>query len=126
MSQWTHVAGCIRIDDIEGIMTGISPMVRIMDIFNSCPPPEGSEGPLEVKIVGTREGNSLSWGLAYIWGDLRDYSDEQEIFTWAKAICEQLFVRQCAILIDVEYRAQFIIHNQGEGLTMTRLEKSDG
>lgn len=132
MSQWTHVAGCIRIDDLESIMYGTSAMSRIAEAFRVYPLPEGSEGPIQVKIVETREHESaLSWGLAYVWGDLRDYDDAQEVFAWAKDVCAQLFenrsfVRQCAIVVDIEFGARYIIHGREDKLTMTKLEDSDG
>ena len=126
MSQWTHVAGCIRIDDLDSIMYGTSAMSRIAEAFKVYPLPEGSEGPLQVRIIETREHeSSLSWGLAYVWGDLRDYDNAQEVFAWAEEVCEQLSVRQCAILVDVEFTARYIIHGDGGDLTMTKLEESN-
>jgi len=126
MSQWTHVAGCIRIDDIGSAMTGISSMGRFVMALGSFAPPEGSEGPLQVRIVETGSGHSLSWGLAYIWGDLRDYNDVQEIFEWAKAICGQLMVRQCVIAVDVEGGGSYVIHGgYGNNLTLAELEGND-
>jgi hypothetical protein len=100
MSQWTHLAGLIRLDNIGHVLIRRAPGFDLNKIaeesikeamgnicnwdspmgdWNKCTVPIGSEGSLqyELRVAPTKEGdNSLNWGYISIWGDLRDYGLE--------------------------------------------------
>ena len=120
MSQWTHVCGAIRIDGIPNL-DGLNTL-KIKDAFgntceydddssvwDNCDVPCGSEGSLQYKIEHTGDNNSLSWGIVYIWGDLRSYDDYNAIYIWIKKACEHLMIRSCSIKIDVEYHGKYLV-----------------
>lgn len=94
MSQWTHVAGIIRLDSIgatllRGNKDEITRQVKeaaekILGYtvkFDSpaeqpCTVPTGSEGSLQYEVVHTGGDGELAWGHVAIWGDLRDFGEE--------------------------------------------------
>ena len=133
MSQWTHVAGCIRIDSFPfldvNIVTELSKSFGNTCQFNDlqykwdrCNVPCGSEGSVQYRIVRTGDESSLSWGVIYIWGDLRDYSDQQAIHDWLKSACREKMIRSCVVKIDVEYHGSYIIYDDDKSnLIMTKL-----
>ncbi len=127
MSQWTHVAGCIRIDNfIDSEERMESELGRIrekigeecsyddllngVDPVDSCNIPCGSEGSLEYGI-SKPYSPGLPWICVYIWGDLRDYNDQNEIHEWIKKICEGELIRNCCIKVDVERSNSYIIYD---------------
>ena len=107
MSQWTHVAGVIRfnalrLDQIEGRETngvGKSHPCHTMPLL-----PEGSEGPLTVEIHENPSLNAMAAYVAVVFGDLRDYSDVNEIRQFFTKWAEKNHVRQACFEIDVEYQ----------------------
>lgn len=123
MSQWTHIAGCIRIDSL-GELLGEDTKKQLEIAFgntceyndervvwDTCNVPCGSEGSLQYAIQKTGRENELAWGIVYIWGDLRDYDGAQEIFEWLANSCEGFMIRSCTVKIDVEGVGSFIVHD---------------
>lgn len=132
MSQWTHVAGCIRIDSLGG--GDITKIYELVDkfgrtcqfddtpeIWERCNVPCGSEGSLQYKISRTGEKDSLDWGLVVIWGDLRDFDDADEILQWLEKACAGKMIRGCAVKIDVEYSQSYLIHDENDKLFMRKI-----
>lgn len=91
MSQWTHVAGVIRIDALrDGDERDIQQEEALKGLFRTwsygdrnskrskCNVPSGSEGSLHVKIVPGEE-HSLAAYAVLLWGDLRDFGDAEDI-----------------------------------------------
>lgn len=98
MSQWTHVAGVIRLDSMGAPMVrlDVEPKNKVIkeaaaralgntcDFDSSaeeharCSVPKGSEGSLQYRVHpnSDEDTHSLSWGYAAIWGDLRDFGLE--------------------------------------------------
>ena len=123
MSQWTHVCGAIRVDALvssEFDDTAIDLVERFgqpvsfddpESLWDSCSVPLGSEGSIQYSVSHTGDQSSLSWGIVDIWGDLRDYSNAQEIYEWVKKACIGLFIRSCSIKVDVEYGFSYHIYN---------------
>lgn len=126
MSQWTHVCGCIRVDWIESLSG--SPVKMLREHFgqtcnydspdedwNACNVPCGSEGSLQYTIQRTGGENSLAWGLVYLWGDLRDYGTDgtrgtpDDIFAWLVKTIDGLYLRGCAVKVDVEFGDSYLI-----------------
>ena len=134
MSQWTHVAGIIRIDSMVAVMsrgpdsTEDNLRRRLGEIWNydsdyiptsNESTPSGSEGSIQYDIVKTGNEHSLSWGHIVIWGDLRDFDDPNEIYDWllnslATINEDGMGFRDVAISIDVEYQKQYIVFLEGE------------
>jgi hypothetical protein len=125
MSQWTHVVGAIRFDALiterhEVELTEI----RIRNVLNANVP-TGSEGPIEFGFLrsgyfeakpGHPTCSSLDFGIAYFWGDLRDYEDVDEIQAWVTGAVATLqghgiCVRQMVVQVDVEYQATHFLYD---------------
>ncbi len=93
MSQWTHVSAIIRFDGIKGTTPDpiLGHMVSFDDpteAWDTCDVPCGSEGSLQYILSDIREGivrftSDIGEGIvrftAAIWGDLRDYGDENDV-----------------------------------------------
>ena len=128
MSQWTLVAGIIRIDSLDCEVKNVTVKdfkEKLKNIFGetcnwnssdkkikACTVPKGSEGSLQYKINKTGSDGSISWGEISIYGDLRNYEDVEEIFNWVKKCCSHnnlFWIRQCSVQIEVEYIAKYII-----------------
>lgn len=91
MSQWTHIAGVIRIDALrDGDERDIQQEKALKGLFRTwsygdrdskrykCNVPSGSEGSIQVKIV-PGEDHSLAAYVILLWGDLRDFGDAEDI-----------------------------------------------
>ena len=115
MSNWTHVAGIIRIDDF-GRCLGRKPLDFIELIgkevseddwedTESNPDkylPFGSEGSLHMTVWENPSKSSL-WGYTIsIFGDLRDHDNPEEIVEWFKKICAKFCVRDATITVNNE------------------------
>ena len=125
MSQWTHVSGCIRIDGTCISSIDKTLQNKIEDAFGStvsyedpevdwlnCKAPLGSEGSIQYGVVRTGDEGSMSWGLIYIWGDLRDYYEFDKIYFWIKEACKDLYIRSCSVKVDVEGAGTYFIYDE--------------
>ncbi len=114
MSQWTHLAGIIRLDSMGNAMVrwpAEEKRQKIVDAveralgytcnFESsiedsqrCTVPTGSEGSLQYRVSrnSDEDEHALSWGYIAIWGDLRDFGTEdvQGIVDWFQKSLERL------------------------------------
>jgi hypothetical protein len=130
VSQWTHVAGIVRVDTLMGIVINKNPEVELRRLFEPNLP-EGSEGPIKLSFIETREYNSMCWGLVAISGDLRDRGDEyvQDIARWMNNVAKEmkqegLLIRDAVLAIDVEYGPRYVLSPQREGdMTTTKIER---
>lgn len=113
MSVWTHVAGCIRIDELPPDNTDFNMLIQEKLAAKFSRPPEGSEGPIHYHVVPTGEDGSIAWGLVYLYGDLRDFDDSEvpAILNWLNGACKGLWIRSCCVKIDVEYGRSYLIRN---------------
>ena len=127
MSNWTHVAGVIRINgfNIDGdtlneyIEKYKSPEERIKECIydtigrhvgfgvdeDNIPEPHlpmGSEGSLDISIH-IQPLDVLEIAVVTIFGDLRDHYSANSIIDWFKEVCDKLWVRQATITVDNEY-----------------------
>lgn len=115
MSQWTHVAGIVRIDDL--------PFIKYTDwqahfgkqclFSDNCwkdarehPDeylPMGSEGSLRSELWRNPDTHHMAAYTVMIFGDLRDYDTPQEIIKWFKQkVAEIPMVRQAVITVELE------------------------
>ena len=114
MSQWTHVAGIIRLDSMGAniiradtsfkngmIKEAVAKVLGKTCDFESgdkawsqCGVPMGSEGSLQYRVHPNSEEDthSLNWGYVAIWGDLRDFGMESvlKIQEWFQEGLEKL------------------------------------
>lgn len=123
MSQWTHVAGTIRIDcvDHEEVKEQINNVLgqtwRYGDNVNPDTEyaPYGSEGSIQYTITENPDESCIAAFVVTFYGDLRDYENDAEIIAWFEKACDTFYIRQATITIDVE--GQKIIYGSYTGLS---------
>lgn len=113
MSQWTHVSGIIRYDDLRvvvGKVTGVSQ--RPTPPLGAVSVPSGSEGSLSIRELFSEEPYEYQIAIA-AWGDLRDFgeSDIHRVKAWldtAAILPDGMLIRSAVIEAQVEYGATHI------------------
>lgn len=115
MSNWTHVAGIIRvdglrIDDIEEVdfdkiigkeclWGSPSEVWKDADENPDKYLPMGSEGSLQKTVWENPDKSCLASYTISIFGDLRDHYSTTEIIEWFKSKCKELWVRNAVITV---------------------------
>lgn len=122
MSNWTHVAGIIRVDSFRFLDTSIDfdkligKTLDFDDIwegtsrykeFNQNPNeflPLGSEGSLKMTVWDNPDKSAIAAYTVSIFGDLRDHDSADDIVNWFKHICTSggLIIRQAVITAQNE------------------------
>ena len=116
MSNWTHVAGVIRVDsircleqlDIEKHFGKACKWKDSLDVWKDADQnpekylPMGSEGSLEMSIWTNPDTGCLAAYTVSIFGDLRDHDSPDEIIEWFKQKCKGLLIRQATITVENE------------------------
>lgn len=110
MSEWTHVAGHIRVDALVFDESLIDDYRKVLESTIGKPVsyeeldtekaensrvPKGSEGSLCIKYNHNDLCDVAFWEIS-IWGDLRDYGDDDinsNLIPWFKDICKVLPIR---------------------------------
>lgn len=131
MSNWTHVAGIVRIDmyDIENPETE----EQIREVFGKTLHytdsgelwdeafahrdrflPCGSEGSLDMTVWINPNRNYLNRATVSIFGDLRDHDDPDAIIAWFKDKCSKFWIRNASIVVDNEWNGVRTWHSCGE------------
>lgn len=121
MSNWTHVAGIIRIDDfrfnnkIPDFDELIGKELHFEDPFTKWDDayqypekylPLGSEGSLEKSVwINPNKGCVAAYTVS-IFGDLRDHDDPREIVEWFRKICDKFTIRNAVIIVENEANGQ--------------------
>jgi hypothetical protein len=118
MSNWTHVAGIVRVDglrlngevkDFESIFGKEVEWESPGGLWDKAwehPEhflPMGSEGSLKMTVWVNPEDHCLASYTVSIFGDLRDHDDPDEIINWFKEKCKSLFVRNACITVENEW-----------------------
>lgn len=119
MSNWTHVAGIIRVDLIRwegdekidfikelGKSCIYSDSDEIWEEFEEYPErflPSGSEGTLQMSVWENPSKNHVAAYTVSIFGDLRDHDSCDEIIEWFKKQCEKFWVRNAIITVENEW-----------------------
>ena len=119
MSNWTHVAGIIRVDrirvdddaeeldfdEILGKECLWDSSRKVWDDALKNPDkymPMGSEGSLQKSVwVNPNKGHVTSYTVS-IFGDLRDHDNISEIIDWFIKKCNLLWVRNAVITVENE------------------------
>lgn len=119
MSNWTHVAGIMRIDDIRPFHPDKE--VNFDDVIgrevNYNDPediwadadfhperylPMGSEGSLHKHIWINSDINCMAAYTISVFGDLRDHDNADEIINWFREKCDNLAIRNAVITVENE------------------------
>ena len=132
MSNWTHVAGVIRVDSLRQLNEDVDfdkligkEFMPYRDILNndsidditaklneayadleadpSAYLPMGSEGSLHKSVWTNPEKSACAAYVVTIWGDLRDHYNANEIVKWFKGICNKFWIRQACITVENEW-----------------------
>ena len=116
MSNWSHVAGIIRIDDIRFFRENIPDFEEIIGKsvgFGEPIPdgeilPMGSEGSLNMSVWINPDESEIASYVISIFGDLRDHDSPSEIINWFKEKCNlinEVFigVRNACITVNNEW-----------------------
>jgi len=132
MSNWTHVAGIIRVDglrigaDAEPDWDSIlGKELRYGDVFERWVEAEdhpehfmplGSEGSLVKTIWVNPNESCVAAYTVSIFGDLRDHDDPDAIIEWFKSKCSEMYVRQATITVKNEWNGMktWAIDDEGE------------
>ena len=114
MSNWTHVAGIIRVDgfgtvDFDEIIGKECLWDSPGKVWNDAEEnpdkylPMGSEGSLRKSIWKNPDEESLASYTISIFGDLRNHHSTSEIIEWFKKKCDSLWIRNAVITVTNEY-----------------------
>lgn len=117
MSNWTHVAGVIRVDrirvdddveelDFDEILGKECSSYSSREVWNDAREnpdkymPMGSEGSLRKSVwVNPNKGHVASYTVS-IFGDLRDYESISDIIDWFIEKCNLLWVRSAVVTVE--------------------------
>lgn len=121
MSNWSHVAAVIRIDDFR-MNDSVPDFEKLFgktmtwDDMLGCGEeydekeylPMGSEGSLEMSVWVNNDIHKIAAYTVTIFGDLRDSDSAEEIISWFKDKCELidkdfLGVRNACIVVNNEW-----------------------
>lgn len=114
MSNWTHVAGIIRVDGLQiddfGGALDFDKLIGKEVLFDSPSElwneadehperflPLGSEGSLQKTVWENPDKSCIAAYTVSIFGDLRDHDDLHEITEWFRKVCDKLWVRNAVI-----------------------------
>ena len=122
MSNWTHVAGIIRIDSVRLEEETVEEATRMFENYfgkelryhsedelwyeaDKHPEkflPFGSEGSLTMSVWVNPNLDSITSYTVSIFGDLRDHDDPDAIIEWFKGKCksEYIYVRNACITVE--------------------------
>lgn len=109
MSQWTHINAVIRFDALRMILGEDKP--DLGNTFNyessdeECEKvsvPYGSEGSLQHQLWENPSRSAMAAYTAMFWGDLRDYSNLDEILSYFNKLTTGKLIRSGILEIDVE------------------------
>ena len=118
MSNWTHVAGIMRVDairplggeynftEILGKELHFDSSSSLWDEAEENPEkflPMGQEGSLKMSVWDNPRKEELAAYTVSIFGDLRDYHDVDSIIEWFQGKCKMLPIRQACITVSNEW-----------------------
>ena len=122
MSNWTHVAAIVRVDDLrfdnnefnaekffeekfgkELRWTSGGDAWEEVEEYPERFLPIGSEGSLRMSVwVNPNKSYTAAYTVS-IFGDLRDHDDPKEIVEWFKEKLADIWVRQATITVENEW-----------------------
>lgn len=115
MSNWTHVAGVIRVDSLRisdidfdkifGKECLCDSPSEVWDDALENPDkymPMGSEGSLQKSVWENPDRACTAAYTVTIFGDLRDHDTTSDIVEWFKEKCKSLWTRSAVITVENE------------------------
>ena len=129
MSQWTHVNCSIRIDGLAGLMP-VPDLGKTVGFghderaWAECDVPCGSEGSLQTSLSTSDDPHALARYVATIWGDLRDYDNEDLIIKYLDRITKGQMVRSGIAVIDVERIGRTIVLFDDDSKTWKKVNQT--
>jgi hypothetical protein len=126
MSVWTHVTGVVRIDSIRisddipnfdkyfgkewtfDDMWDDEPAYKEFEVNPDAFMPSGSEGSLNKSVWINPDRSEMASYVVTIFGDLRDYDTPEDIISWFKDCCKNVWVRQAIITVETEGKEPII------------------
>lgn len=118
MSNWTHVAGIVRVDCLHGLFKepdfeqifgkecAFESPSEVWDDAEAHPEkylPMGSEGSLNMSIWTNPCEMDMAAYTVSIFGDLRDHDNPQAIIDWFESCCSKVWVRNACITVENEW-----------------------
>jgi hypothetical protein len=116
MSNWTHVAGIMRIDSFRFANNDMDFEKEIgkeclwgtgdWDEWDKHPEdflPGGSEGTLNMSVWKNPDRDCLAAYTVSIFGDLRNHDSCEKIIDWFKEKCKKFMIRQAVITVHNEW-----------------------
>lgn len=131
MSNWTHVAGIVRIDTFDTANPETEKQIRevfgkavdwdspeeLWEEYHAHPEaflPCGSEGSLDMTVWINPDRSCLPRATVSIFGDLRDHDDPDAIIVWFKDKCSKFWIRNASIVVNNEWNGVRTWHSCGE------------
>ena len=117
MSIWTHITGCIRVDDMNKVFhPALAIDLSKIFIRNTWHHPNingnlptGSEGSIDVEFIEKTDDNASDYMRTIaLFGDLRDFDEEdcQSVIDWWYSIPQSLgndcIIRQAVLQVSPE------------------------
>lgn len=116
MSNWTHVAGIVRIDGFRMLDDDVPDFEEIFgksidyygdwEDYHKHPEqymPCGSEGSLQMSVWINPDKSHICSYTVSIFGDLRNHDSCDEIIEWFKSKLKNLWVRNAVITVENEW-----------------------
>lgn len=115
MSNWTHVAGIVRVDGLRlagmdepnfdelfGKELEYEGDWEDYELHSELYLPAGSEGSLKKSVWVNPDESYIAAYTVSIFGDLRDHDDPNEIVEWFKEKLKNVLVRNATITVENE------------------------
>lgn len=108
MSRWAHINGSIRFDGIAMLGMSAPDLGKTVSFedpqkkWNECTVPMGSEGSIQHYMWKNPSESSLAAYTAMFWGDLRDFTDEEEILDYFKRVVKDQIIRSGIVEITTD------------------------
>lgn len=132
MSIWTHITGCVRVDDIK-MMFQPNNKTDFSNVFvrdtwyhpnSKGNLPTGSEGSIDVEFIDRNDDESSAYMRTItFFGDLRDFGKEncKEVVDWWYHIPESLgkscMIRQAVLQISSEDGQMIVLTEKDMNIT---------
>ena len=120
MSAWTHVNASIRIDSLKGLVppfdkSKLGTVVEYGDVSPSDNPmPVGSEGSLNYTFWDNPSESSMAAYTVNIFGDLRDFTEFDEIIQYLEGITDKEMIRSGVAEISNHFERVVVLYNSEE------------
>lgn len=138
MSIWTHITGCIRVDDMKMILQPNN-KTDFSKIFvrntwyhpnDNGNLPTGSEGSIDVEFIDRNDDESSDYmRVIALFGDLRDFDEEdcQNVIDWWYSIPQSLdndcIIRQAVLQVSPENGKMIVLTEKDMNIKESKNEE---